>query len=174
MELLLLCIKVFLARIIDVSLGTCRTIVTVKGKKLLASTIGFFEILVWFMVAREALNTDETSIVIAISYALGFATGTYIGGWLSSKFIKGTLGVQVITSSKDDTTVDVLRQKGYAVSVMNVQGQDKENERYMLFMEIDKKKFKHLKSLIKMLDEKAFIVVNETREVENGYFMGGK
>lgn len=170
MELLFLCIKIFFVRIIDVSLGTCRTIVTVKGNKLLAAIIGFVEVFVWFIIVREALNTDETSLFVALSYAGGYATGTYIGGWLSAIVIKGNFGVQVITSSKNDAMVDVLRQNGYAVSVINVEGQDKKNEKYMLFIEIDKNKFKKLKKLIKTLDEKAFIVVNETREVENGYF----
>lgn len=172
MELFLLCLKVFFVRIIDVSMGTCRTIVSVKGKRVLASLIGFVEVFVWFVVVKEALNTDETSILIALSYAAGFAIGTYIGGWLSATFIKGNFGVQVITSSKNDAMIDCLRSNGYAVSVINVEGQDKTNERYMLFLEIDKKRFKSLKKLIKTLDEKAFIVVNETREVENGYFMG--
>lgn len=170
MELLLLCLKIFGVRIIDVSLGTCRTIVTVKGNKFVASLIGFVEVFVWFIIVREALNTDETSIFVALSYAGGYATGTYIGGWLSAILIKGNFGVQVITSKKDDAMVSILRQKGYAVSVIHVEGQDKTNERYMLFMEIDKNKFKNLKKLIKSLDDRAFIVVNETREVENGYF----
>ncbi len=172
MELFILCLKIFFTRIIDVSMGTCRTIVTVKGKRTLASIIGFVEVLIWFLIVKEALNTDETSILVGVSYAAGYAAGTYIGGWLSATFIKGTFGVQVITSSKDDSMVEKLRNSGYAVSVINVKGQDKTNERYMLFIEINKRKFKHLKSIIKSLDEKAFIVVNETREVENGYFMG--
>lgn len=172
MELFMLCLKIFFVRIIDVSMGTCRTIVTVKGKKLTASLIGFVEVFVWFVIVKEALNTDETSLFIAFAYAGGYATGTYIGGWLSSKLIKGNFGVQVITSSKDDSVVDILRKNGYAVSVIDVQGQDRSNERYMLFIEIDKNKFKNLKKLIKTLDSRAFIVVNETREVENGYFMG--
>ena len=134
MELLLLCLKVFCARVVDVSMGTCRTIVTVKGKRIYASLIGFIEVLIWFTVVKEALNTDETSILIGIAYAGGFATGTYIGGWLSSTFIKGTFGVQVITSSKDDSMVDCLRKNGYAVSVINVEGQDKENKKYMLYL----------------------------------------
>ena len=172
MDLLILCLKIFFVRVIDVSMGTCRTIVTVKGKRVYASLIGFVEVFVWFVIVKEALNTDETSLFVALSYAAGYATGTYIGGWLSATFIKGNFGVQVITSSKNDAMIDFLRQKGYAVSVINVEGQDKENEKYMLFLEIDKKQFKNLKKLIKSLDEKAFIVVNETREVENGYFMG--
>lgn len=170
MELLILCIKVFCVRVMDVSLGTMRTIVVVKGKKLIASLIGFFEVLIWFLVVREALNTDLDSIWIAISYAGGFATGTYIGGILSNQFIKGNFGVQVILSDEDNKIVDTLRKEGFAVSVIDVKGQEREKNKYMLFIEIDKKKFNYLRDLIKKLDDKAFIVVNETRMVQNGYF----
>ena len=76
MELFILCVKIFFVRILDVSLGTVRMIITVKGNKLVASLIGFFEILVWFLIVKEALNTTETSIFIALSYSLGYATGT--------------------------------------------------------------------------------------------------
>ena len=100
MELFLLCLKIFFVRIIDVSLGTIRTIVTVKDRRLIASLIGFIEVFVWFVIVKEALNTDETSLFVAISYALGFSTGTYIGSYLSNKYIKGNFGVQVITSKE--------------------------------------------------------------------------
>ena len=170
MELLLLCIKVFCVRILDVSLGTIRTIMTVKGKAHIASMIGFLEVLVWFLVVREALNTDMDSIWIAVSYAGGFATGTYIGSFLSNKFIRGNFGVQVILSKNDNKIVDTIRKEGYAVSVIDVKGQEQDKEKYMLFIEIDKRRFNHLKNLIKDLDERAFIVVNETRMVQNGYF----
>lgn len=170
MELLILCIKVFFVRIMDVSLGTMRTIVMVKGKAIVASCIGFFEVLIWFLVVREALNTDLNSIWIAVSYAGGFATGTFIGSILSSKFIKGNFGVQVILSDASDKIVNTIRKEGYAVSVIDVKGQEQDKEKYMLFIEIDKKRFNHLRNLIKDLDDKAFIVVNETRMVQNGYF----
>ena len=169
MELLMLCIKIFCVRILDVSLGTVRMIVTVKGNKVVASLIGFIEVLIWFLIVKEALNTDETSIFVALSYAGGYATGTFIGGILSEKFISGTLSVQVILSNSDHTVIDKIRNAGYAVSVVNVKGKD-ENEKYMLFIEIDKRKINNLKYLIKSLDSKAFVVVNETKMVENGFF----
>lgn len=167
MALLFLCIKVFFVRIIDVSLGTVRTIVTVKDRKLLASFIGFIEVLVWFLVAKEAISTTSNSIWIAISYSLGFATGTYIGAFISSRYIKGNFGVQVITSNLE--LIKEIRNNGYAVSVMDVKGHE-DNDKYMLFIEIDKKDFKHLQLLIKKYDSKAFIVVNDTKYVQNGYF----
>lgn len=170
MTLLWLCIKIFFVRIIDVSLGTVRTIITVKGRRTLASMVGFIEVFVWFIIVKEALNTTETSIWIAIAYSFGFATGTYIGSVLSDIFISGTLGVQIVTSKQDNEIIKVIRNEGYGVSVVDVKGREDHINKYMLFIEIDKKKINSLKNLIKKLDPKAFMVVNETKYVQNGYF----
>ena len=167
MELLLLCLKIFFVRILDVSMGTLRTVITVKGKTLYASLVGFFEVFIWFLVVKEALNTDETSIWIAVAYSLGFATGTYIGGILSKKLIDGNLSVQVITSNIN--MVDTLRNEGYGVTVMDVEGKDKEIDKYMLFIQINKKSMTHLQKTIKNIDNSAFIVDNETKFIENGF-----
>lgn len=143
--------------------------ITVKGKNLYASTVGFFEIFVWFIVVKEALNTNLTSIWIAIAYSLGFATGTYIGGILSKKFISGNLSVQIITDKAYPDMVNVLRNEGYGVTVIDVEGKNKEKEKDMLFIEISNKSFNHLQKLVKQIDHNAFIVVNETKYVMNGY-----
>lgn len=170
MTILFLCIKIFFVRILDVSLGTLRTIITVKGRNVLASMVGFIEVFVWFVIAREALNTDVNSIWIAISYSLGFATGTYIGGVLSDRFISGNLSVQVITSSKNQDILNKIREYGYGVSAVDIKGRDDKTEKYMLFIEIDKKHMSHLKNIIKKIDKNAFIVASETKYVQNGYF----
>lgn len=166
MNILLLCIKIFFVRIIDVSLGTFRTIITVKGKALFASLIGFIEVFVWFLIVREALNTNVESIWIAISYSLGFATGTYIGSLLSSHFIESLLTIQIITEKY--SLVHVLRENGYGVSVLNVNGIN-ENEKYMLIIEIKGKSLKHLRSIAESVDKNCFFIVTETKYVQNGY-----
>ena len=91
MSVFILCTKIFFARLIDVSLGTFRTINTIKGKDFIASVIGLVEITVWFLVVKEALNTTNQSFFIIASYALGFSVGTYIGGIISKIFIKSNL-----------------------------------------------------------------------------------
>lgn len=164
--MILLCVKIFFARILDVSLGTVRTIFTVKGKNLIASMIGFVEICIWFTIVREALNTDETSLWIMFSYAAGYATGTYIGGILSNKIIKTNFSVQVITGNV--ALAELLRGEGYAVSLIDIKGQE-EKDKYMLFIEIRHKNLDHLKEFIRKHDDKAFIVVNETKYVQNGF-----
>ena len=172
MTLFLMCIKIFFARLIDVSLGTFRTINTVKGRDLIAALIGIVEITVWFLVVKEALNTDNNSILIVISYAFGFAVGTYIGGKISKVFIKSNLEVQVILSNKDDSIVEKIRKSGYGVTAIEVKGV--KDSKYMLYIQIRNNTLEKLKNIVRKLDNKAFIVVNETKYVENGYFGLGK
>ena len=166
MSLIFLCLKIFFVRIIDVSLGTFRTIITVKGKAFYASIIGFIEVFVWFLIVREALNTDVDSIWIAISYSLGFATGTYIGSMLSKHFIEGTLSIQIITTKYN--LVNVIRENGYGVSVVPVTGKE-ETEKFMLFVNIKNKSLKHLRSIATSIDKNSFFIVSETKYVHNGY-----
>ena len=168
MVLFLMCIKIFFARLIDVSLGTFRTINTVKGRDLIASLIGLVEITVWFLIVKEALNTDNNSFFIVVAYSLGFSVGTYIGGKISKIFIKSNLEVQVILSNKDDEIVRKIRENGYGVTAIEVKGA--KNPKYMLYIQIRHNTLENLKRIVRKLDSKAFIVVNETKYVENGYF----
>ena len=86
MEISLLCLKIFFARILDVTLGTIRMVQTVKGRTIVAGIIAFFEVVVWFLVVREALQTDA-NMWIVIAYSGGYATGTMLGSLISNKFI---------------------------------------------------------------------------------------
>ena len=79
MELLFICVKIFFARILDVTISTFRQNIMLKGKIVISTILAFFEILIWFLVAREALVIAIDSIFIPISYSLGYATGTLIG-----------------------------------------------------------------------------------------------
>lgn len=164
----LLCIKIFVARLIDVSLGTFRTINTVKGRNFIAALIGLVEISVWFLVVKEALNTDDNSYFIVLSYALGFSVGTYIGGRISGIFIKSNFEVQIILTSKNDKLINKLRSNGYGLTIIDAKGNN--NSKYMLYIQIKDKSLSKLKSLIRKDDPKALIAVNETKYIENGYF----
>ncbi len=163
----LLCLKIFLARIMDVSLGTIRTIVLVKGKKILAGSIGFFEVFIWFVIVQEALNTSYTSIWIALFYSFGFACGTVIGAYISELFIVSPITLQIITTNDD--MASFLRDKGFGVSVIDVKGKD--GIRSMLILETTDRRYKELMSLIRVMDEKAFVVVDEKKFVHNGFFI---
>lgn len=174
MAVFLLCIKIFVCRIIDVSLGTTKTIVMVKGKSALSSIIAFIEGLIWFLVVREALLFDTSTLIsklsIAMAYALGYATGTYIGGKIADKFIVGNINVQVVTSNQNNRMLETIRDAGYAITVLDVNTSLLSKKKYMIFSEVTTKQLDEFKSLIYSLDKKAFIMVHETKVVYNGFF----
>ena len=132
MQVFLLCLKIFICRIIDVSMATFRTVITVKGKNKIAAIIAFFEALIWFLVIREALNfvtsTFHETLFIALAYALGFACGTFIGGALSKK-ITGTIEVQVVTSSKNNEMIKKIQEAGFAITVTSSEATQFSNEK---------------------------------------------
>ena len=155
--MLITCLKIFFTRIVDVSLGTIRTILTVKNNKILASIIGFFEVLIWFIVAKEAL-VEVNGFLVPIFYSLGFSAGTYIGTYMSS-FIDSKISVFVVTNNSK--MIKKIKSNNYGITIINNK---------LLFIETNKKRYKKLLNIIKKYDSKAFIVVNDSKHVENGYF----
>ena len=141
---------------------------TVKGKKFYASLIGFIEVLIWFLIVREALNTEESGIIIAIAYALGYATGTFIGGVLSNKFIQTPVSVQIITKIEVESMITVLKNNHYGCSVIDVTGHENTPSK-MIIVETMSKRVKDLTKLVNEVDDKAFIVISETKYIQNGY-----
>src|SRR5574344_353188 len=164
MNLIYLCIEIFFARILDVSIGVVSTIELIKNHTSKAVTLAFFEVFIWFIVAREAIKTDEVSIFIALAYSLGYAAGTWIGSFLSNKFIKGTVSVQVITKKINDHNILFIKRNGYGISSINI-----DNHKKLLIIEVDNKKLNNLLKIIKKIDNQAFITISETKYVENGY-----
>ena len=169
MQLFFMCLKIFFARIIDVSLGTVRTIMVVRGKSLYAALVGFLEVTIWFLVVKDALNSTFNSPWIIISYAGGFASGTYLGGLISSRFIKSKLNVQIIIDNDKAELVSLLRENRFAVSVVSAKGYQN-SSKLLLLAEIDNSRLEFLEDLVKSFDDKAFVIVSETKYVQNGYF----
>lgn len=167
-----LCCKIFFCRILDVSMATFRTVITVKGKNRVAALIAFFECLLWFFVVREALNFEtanfQESLMIALAYAGGFAAGTFVGGALS-KHISGNIEVQVVTSSKDDNMIRTIQENGYALTVTCTEATQFSGEKYIIFSVIKSSYLDDFKKLVYKLDEKAFIMVSETKYLYKGF-----
>lgn len=164
MSVIILCIKIFVARILDVSIGVIRTVELVKDNTVKAVILAFFEVLIWFLIAREALTSSDLNILIAIFYSLGYACGTLLGSYLSKLLIKGSVAVQVISSTILKKNITEIKNNGYGISSLNLDGNKK-----MLIIEVDKKRLKSLLNLVKKIDDKAFITVSETKFVTNGY-----
>lgn len=155
--MLILCFKIFLSRILDVSLSSVRTMFVVKCNKIMASLIAFVEIFIWFYAAKEALVSNSTSLCIVVSYALGYATGTFIGTLINEKFISGIYSLKVSLKGVNEKMIKKLNS--ICLDVANLKGENKD----ILFLEVDKKNYKELIDNIYKIDKSASIVINDAK-----------
>lgn len=169
MSLFLSCLKVFLCRICDVTMGSMRTVLVVKEKTLLAAIAGFFEVFIWYIVVRDALNSDGPVLAIAASYAAGYATGTYVGGNLAKKLFGGHVTIHVVTSCRNNDLCTCLRDSGYGITVLDVNGSEFGEEKNLILADIEKGRLKDFEDLVKEQDPGAFILVQETKSHLGGY-----
>ncbi len=164
MKLIIKCLGVFLARMLEISISSVRTIVLVKGKSIIASILAFIEILIWLFVARDVLTSDSTNLALILSYAGGYACGTYVGGLINKYLLRGSLTCFVVTHIRHLDLIDKLKINGYGVTKIST-----EEEKLVLLIQFKKKNLKNLKETIKSIDKRAFVIVNESMHVENGY-----
>jgi len=117
----LLCFAIFGARVLDVSLGTLRTILVFRAHRALAAMLGFVEVLIWVAAAGHVLqNLDEW--YLAVSYAAGFATGNVVGIWLESKLAVGVQLVRAVSPNPEIPLAQHLRDDGYSVIALSGRG----------------------------------------------------
>lgn len=161
MSLLLTCIKIFFARILDVSLNTIRTTFVIKGKTFIVALIAFVEITIWLLVARTAINV-ELNLWIVISYSGGYTMGTILGTTFINKFVKTNMELIVISTKIKNTKK--IKDKNFGVSILN-----KDKNKTILLIETSKKRLDELTILLKKLDNEAFITIKETKTIINGY-----
>lgn len=161
MSLLFTCIKIFFARILDVSLNTIRTTYVIKGKTFIVALIAFVEITIWLLVARTAINV-KLNIWIVLSYSGGYTMGTILGTTFINKFVKTNMELIVISTKIKNTKK--IKDKNFGVSILN-----KDKNKTILLIETNKKRLDELTTLLKKLDNEAFITIKETKTIINGY-----
>ena len=67
---LILPLLIFLARVLDVSIGTVRVIFISRGLKYLAPIVGFFEILIWLLAIGQIMKNLSNPLEIAVNHPL--------------------------------------------------------------------------------------------------------
>lgn len=164
---MILPLLIFLARIVDVSIGTIRIIVVSRGNKLIAPLLGFFEVLVWILAIGEIMQ-NLNNWVCYIAYAGGFATGNYIGLLIEEKLAMGTLVIRVITQNDTSELTNTLYSKGYGVTEIDAKG--KFSKVNVIYIILKRKKLQEAQDIIQKNNPYAFYTVEDLRKVQFGVF----
>jgi uncharacterized protein YebE (UPF0316 family) len=160
-------ILIFLARILDVSVGTLRIIFVSKGLKYLAAILGFIESLVWVLAISQVIQ-NLNSWITYIAFALGFAAGNLVGMMLEERIAMGNLIVRIITRREADELVSFLRSSGYGVTDVDAQGEA--GPVTLLFTIVKRRKLPEVIAIIKRFNPNAFYTVEDVRFVKETYY----
>jgi uncharacterized protein YebE (UPF0316 family) len=158
-------------RIIDVSLGTIRTINMVQGRKYNAGLFGFFESLIWIIAIRHIMQNLDNLINI-LGYATGFALGNVIGITIEQKIGSGFIQLSIISLHYADPIADRLRQMNVGVTMLP--GEGGSGGVAVIQTLIPRKRHKEIINTIKSIDPKAFITVHSTVTPYGGYITNRK
>lgn len=162
---------IFLARVIDVSLFTVRTLLVVRGQRVFAAFIGFFETIVYIIALKYVVDQLD-NVWSLLFYALGFSMGNIVGSWLEEKLAIGTLTVQVITMTNPLELTRHLRSNGFGVTVW--EGQGREGVRHILNIILPRKNLNRLMQEVNQWDFQAFVTVFDTRSTRGGVLFNRK
>lgn len=166
-SLIIIPIFIFIARIMDVTLGTIRIIFVSRGNKFLAPIFGFFEILIWLFAIGQIMQ-HLTNLSYYLAYASGFATGTFVGIYVEEKMAIGMVIVRIITKKDASELVEQLRHTGYGVTSFD--GQGSTGKVKLIYLTIMRKDINEIIEIIKKFDQKTFFSVEEVRLENAGIF----
>jgi uncharacterized protein YebE (UPF0316 family) len=154
---------IFLLRVADVSVGTLRVNVLVRGYRGLAVALSFVECLIWLSAtARVLTQLDNPANVVA--FAAGYATGTLVGCTINDWLALGKTMMRVVTQTNQPEVASALREAGCTVTVMNAKGRD--GEVSMAFSVIPKKRSRKLLDVIQAVNPNAFVTFEEVRTAD--------
>ncbi|HNR44283.1 MAG TPA: DUF2179 domain-containing protein [Methanofastidiosum sp.] len=162
-------ILIFLARVVDVSLGTMRIIFVSKNLKKLAPIVGFFEVFIWINVIGQVMQ-NVNSVIHYIAYAAGFAAGNYVGIVIEERLAVGHVIARIITKENTDNLIKFLKKEKCGVTVIDAKG--KKGDVKILFTVIKRKKLDAIYEAIDKFTPDSFVSVEDVKSVSEDSFVG--
>ena len=175
---IILPLLIFIARVLDVSLGTVRIILFSKNQKKLVALIGFIEILIWLLAIRQVM-TNLSNPMCYLAFAGGFATGNYIGLLIEEKIALGYAVVRIITRKKADDLIASLNERHFGVTQVPAKGSTGDVD--IIFTIILRKQINEVKTMVEQFNPQAFYTIEDIKAVsdlnlplnkKHGFFRG--
>jgi uncharacterized protein YebE (UPF0316 family) len=160
-------ILIFLARVIDVTLGTLRIIFTSRGQRNLAPLLGFVEVFIWVAALAQLVKSAQ-NIVAYLGYAAGFAAGNYVGMWIEGKLALGTVTVRAILRRDPQELIEQLKSANFGVTV--VEGRGSQGSVNIVYTTVKRRDLPSVTAIFHQCVPGAFLAVEEVRATEQGVF----
>lgn len=158
-------LMIFLARLVNVSIGTVRNLLAMRGQKRIATVLGFFESLIYILAVSQVLQ-NVGNVWNILGYCGGFAVGTYVGLWVEEKMALGYAIVKVV--NVDGLAIaSALRERGFGVT--ETTGRGLYSEVSVLTSVARRRDTKMIMSVVRQVDPTAFITIEDADRVVHGH-----
>ena len=158
---------IFLARVVDVSIGTIRIVFVSKGKKTLAPLFGFIEVIIWLLAISQIMRNLD-NVLCYIAYGGGFAMGTFVGLLIEERMAIGTLLIRVITRADAGDLISSLKARNYGVTSIPAEGPS--GSVNVIYSVIRREDLKEVVEIIKRFNPKAFYSIEDVKFASDGIF----
>jgi uncharacterized protein YebE (UPF0316 family) len=155
------------ARIIDVSLGTLRTVSVVRGRVAAAAVLGFFEISLWLLAASKVLS-ELDNIRKALGYALGYALGNVVGITIERKLAMGQLALRLVSRRRGTDVALALREHGFSVTEFSGRGMS--GPVTLLYAIVERADLSAARQLAQQADPEIFIAVDDIHAINRALY----
>ena len=163
----LIALSIFILRVIDMSLDTIRVLFVVRGRKLLAWVLGFFQAAV-FVVAISSVLTNQQSFLTILAYAAGFATGNVVGMLIEERLAVGHIHLSIVSPARGVGIAEMLREQGYAVTELSARGL--KGMVTLLHVDVIRKQLEAVEKLVREADPEAFVTAEDVRPIRRGFW----
>ncbi len=157
---------IFALRIIGVTLATLRVLIMMRGRKILAAVMGFFEVLVYVLAIGQVVN-NLSNVWNLLGYCLGFAAGTLIGMSIEERLALGYATVRIVSRYNSQHVADAIREAGYGATVD--WGQGRSGTVGIVYATVRRKEVNPVVDLVTQVDPEAFVTVEDTKTIRRGY-----
>jgi uncharacterized protein YebE (UPF0316 family) len=154
-------------RVLNMTLDTLRVLFVMRGRKKTAWGLGFVQSVIFILVFNSVLANLDNPIYI-VAYAAGFATGNVAGMWIEERLAIGYVRLQVVSPLRGVKMAERLRDEGFAVTEVSARGKD--GMVSLLSCAVLRKRVALAESIIRDVDDAAFITVEEMRAVRRGFW----
>lgn len=157
-------VLIFLARIIDVSIGTIRIIMVARDRRSTAAILGFIEVFIWILAISQIMQ-NLTNIWCYVGYSAGFAAGTYIGMTIERKLSIGTLLMRIVIDRGADELAEHFKKHSIKFTVLDAEGSQGDVK---IFFTVSKRsKIKKYIRILREFNPKAFYTLEDVRMAEH-------
>ncbi len=160
-------VLIFLARIVDVSVGTVRIVYLIRGHKMLAAGLGFVESIVW-LIAVVQIMQNITNPLYYLTFAGGFAAGNYAGLYIEEKLAIGNSILRIITQREAEDLVERLNDAGFGVTHVDAHGRSSEVK--IIYSVVKRDDLKRVLKIVREFNPKAFYTIEDVQYVREGIY----